>query len=175
MYIIIEDIRSDDPRLDERMVYRGDFWHYNVRYIAPEHESDVYIKWLKHEILDEAVAKCYKFVGAVNNEVTVVANAASSQDNPNVQLTSSQTAKSIVFLSQENITNTVLFLKAAARFHIKLHLQNKEVETALDAELDKCATIADCQMFMATYFDLQFTYTVNKEKNKKFQVSFDLY
>lgn len=171
MYIIIEDIRSDDPRLDERMVYRGDFWHYNVRYIAPEHESDVYIKWLKHEILDEAVAKCYKFAGAVNNEVTVVDDGICLDQC----LASSQTAKAIFFLSEENITNTVLFLKTAARFHIKLHLQNKEVETALDAELNKCATIADCQMFMATYFDLQFTYTVNKEKNKKFQVSFDLY
>lgn len=175
MYIIIEDIRSDDPRLDERMVHFGDFWHYDVRYIAPEHESDVYIKWLKHEILDEAVARCYKFAGAVNNEVTVVADGASSQDNSNIQLTSSQTAKSIVFLSQENITNTVLFLKAAARFHIKHHLQNKETESALYAELDKCATIADCQMFMATYFDLQFAYTVNKEKNKKIQAEFDLH
>lgn len=165
MYITYETISGNDPRLDSRMEYIGSFWHYTISYISPEHETDVYVKWLNGVEISENVAKSYKFMNALNGELSLRVSASSVND---IVHASGDTPEKILYhMNEQELSDTVELYKAIMLNYMDNHCQGGEVKEALRAKINETKTLPDIQMLMATYYDFDVAYTQGKKKKKE--------
>ena len=184
MYIVFETLASDDPRLDSRMNIFGKFWHYQIAYIAPEHEADVYLKWLKHEVISKEVAETDKLASAVDGEISLLVRdfgtykeilSPTSYGNNGYH-------KQNYFLTDKDIKNATELLKAILRLHIDAHLKEGEGENVnpvgtrerLLKKVNALSNLNDAQVFFQDYLDTQLSaYVVGLQKNPEFNVIWD--
>lgn len=164
MYIIFESIPGNDPRLDSRMNYFGDFWHYSI-YEVPEIPDDpIYVKWLDHLVISREVADSYKLTASTGGELSTAGPAKKLSEAEGASDTGG--SKWIYQLSLEDHKNTIELMKSASILHIKKYLKNKEVETSLIQEMNKCVSVDQMQQWMSTYFDTQYTSVAGKKLRK---------
>jgi len=172
MYIIFETLPGNDPRLDSRMIQYGDFWHYSVYEIPHIPEDPIYLKWLDHEELDPEIAECYKLTSSTTGELSL---SGPAKDITEVQGASdTYGSKWIYQCSLQDHANTVKFMQAAVRLHMKQYLKNKEAEPALLQEMKRCVSIDQMQDWMATYMDIRFTGNAGKKLKKTVDAQFSM-
>lgn len=178
MYIVFETLASNDPRLDPRMNIFGKYWHYSIAYIAPEHEADVYIKWMPHEVVTEKVAKSDKLAAAIDGEIALLVKnfgtyeeivAPTSKGNNGYQ-------KQLYYLTDEDDKNCTELLKAIAKLHIlnKLAEDNEPgIKEKLLEKASKLRTLNEAQEFFYNYLEVCLTaYTAGMEKTAEFTPKF---
>ena len=178
MYIVFEAIASDDPRLDARMKVFGKFWHYQIAYIAPEHEEDVYLKWLPHKVIDEKVAKSDKFCQAVDGEVSLLVKNFGTYEEiiSPTSYGNNGYHKQNYFLTETDDRNCTALLQAIATLHVEKHLlpsNPEEYRNKLMLKIRNLKTLNECHEFYYNYFDTQLSaYVVGMEKNAEFKADF---
>jgi len=173
MYIVYESIAHTDPRFDPKIQEIGKFWHYTVAYIAPEDQSSVVTSWLRGVEISESVAKANKFAYANNGELTVVNRKATNYEDiiSPTSYGNNDYKKDIYFLTPQNKTDSVSFIKIVAKMYANAHADAEtaaklvEKIEALDAnDLDAA------QYFMYCYFPWSIAATEGRPKPKDFAV-----
>lgn len=175
MYITYETVASNDPRITTEIKYVGSFWHYTIAFIDPAVEDEVYTKWLKPVVVSEAVAKSFKFVGALEGEISLRVPVDLNGDGyiDEIEMASEQTEKIAYFLTDDDKANTIALIRAVGKNYLENHSKNQDTIAALSAQLDACTTLEDIQMLMATYFDFDVAYTAGKTKTRTLDVDWD--
>jgi hypothetical protein len=179
MYIVFETIASNDPRLDPKMNIFGKYWHYSIAYIAPEHEADVYLKWLSYEVISEKVAKSDKLAYSIDGEIALLVRnfgtydeiiAPTSRGDNNYQ-------KQLYYLTDDDDKNCTELLKAIAKLHILNRLSTDNdvgVKEKLLEKSMKLKTLNEAQEFFYNYFNVSLTaYTAGMEKSAEFEAKFE--
>lgn len=178
MYIVFETISGNDPRLDTRMNIFGKYWHYSIAYIAPEHESDVYLKWLPHEVITEKVAKSDKLASSVDGEIALLMKNFGTYDEilSPTSYANNGYKKQLYYLTDDDIKNCTELLKAIAKLQIlnKLAEDNEPgVKEFLLEKASKLTTLNEAQIFFLNYFDVNLTaYTAGMEKSPEVVAKF---
>lgn len=174
MYIIYETVAGNDPRIVPEIEFVASIWHYTISYIKPENESEVFTKWLQPTEISENVAKAYKFVGAVNGEISLRVPVDLNGDGviDAIEIASAQLQKIPYFLTAEDDQNTRELLSAVMKNYIKKHITQMLAMhvTRLHELIDSAKDLNEMQMIMATYFDFDVASTAGKEKVKEFEV-----
>ena len=169
MYIIFEAIASNDPRVDARIETIATTWHHTIAYIAPEHDGDVRIDWLKATQITRDVAYAHHFTNALEGEISIMRNIADAADI--IQPTSfgdNNYEKINYKLTSVDELNAVALLKTLMLNYAEMHLTEDTGLIQLRVNVPTLSTLKDTQMFMATYFEWDCAYTANKEKRKLF-------
>lgn len=180
MYIVFETIAGNDPRLDPRMRIFGKYWHYSIAYIAPEHESDVYLKWLNHEVISEKVAKSDKLASSVDGEISLLISNFGTYEEILAPTSYSNNGykKQIYYLTDEDNKNCTELLKAIAKLHIMHRLAEGNEPGTREKLLEKSQALTnlnDAQIFFYNYFDVSLTAYTNKlEKTAEFSAQFTI-
>ncbi len=178
MYIVFETIASNDPRLDARMNIFGKYWHYSVAYIASEHESDVYLKWLSYEIIPEKVAKSDKFAAAIDGEIALLVKNFGTYEEilSPTSYANNGYKKQLYYLTEEDDKNCTELLKAIAKLQIlnKLDEDNEPgVKELLLEKVGQLKTLNESQIFFLNYFGVNLSaYTAGMEKSPEVVAKF---
>jgi phosphatidylethanolamine-binding protein (PEBP) family uncharacterized protein len=173
MYIVYEAISNSDPRFDPKIQEIGKFWHYTVAYIAPADESSVVTSWLKGEQVSEVVAKANKFAAANNGELTVVNKLATNYEDiiSPTSYGNNDYKKQIYFLTAENKTNSVTFIKIV----MKQYATSKAPEDVAAKLVEKIEALDAndldaAQYFMYCYFPWSIAATEGRARPREFEV-----
>lgn len=169
MYIIYETIASNDPRYTPLIEYIATEWHYTIGYIAPENLSNVNLPFYKATEINESVAHAHQFTNAVNGEISLMR----STNNPKemVQPTSEGDAdyvKVAYKMTAEDEMNAVSLLKSMMLNWAENHYTEETGLIQIRTEVPGLRRLKETQMYMATYFEIEFASTQGKEKNPLF-------
>jgi hypothetical protein len=178
MYIVFETIASNDPRLDPKMNIFGKYWHYSIAYIAPEHEADVYLKWLNYEVVSEKVAKSDKLASSIDGEIALLVKNFGTYEEI-ISPTSkgdNNYRKQLYYLTEEDDKNCTELLKAVAKLHI-LHELSDDNEIGVKEKLleksMRLKTLNEAQEFFYNYIGVSLTaYTAGMERTAEFTAKF---
>lgn len=175
MYIIFETVASNDPRITSQIKYVASLWHYMICRIDPQDEADTYTGWLKPEVVSEDIAKAYKFVGAVDGEISLRVAVDLNGDGviDEIEHASAQGEKIPYFLTAADDANGAALLKTMMKNFVKNHSDSDELTTNLNAKIEACQNLEETHMLMATYFDFDVASTAGKPKVKEFDVPWD--
>jgi hypothetical protein len=175
MYIVFETVASNDPRITREIKYHASVWHYTICRIDSEDEASAYTGWLKPEVISVDVAKSYKFIGAVNGEISLRVAVDLNGDGviDEIESASDQLEKIPYFLTPADDANCTELLKVMMKNYVKNHSDNAELTTNLTAKIEACQNLTETQMLMATYFDFDVASTAGQPKVKEFEVPWD--
>jgi hypothetical protein len=180
MYIAHEQIASNDPRLDDRIVEIGKWWMYQIVYVDTQAHPDIRTDWLNGVELPENVAKAHIFAASVDGELTVLKKVFN--DTTEIILPSSggnqEYFKEMYDLTETDKANARDFIKTILKLHVKNHLPMETgmnpagTDTRLYNVIDNAGTLNDIQKVMKHYFDVDAcAYTAGIKRNPEFPVN----
>lgn len=129
MYIILESLPSDDPRMvpEIEVIDRYKWWIYNIAYINPINESKVDLSKINHVKVDEVTAKAGKFGHADRNLKISIAEGSTIHDELsfcNSLEPHEYKPKYKYTLSNDDQAQLLKFWKAVARLALETHYKN---------------------------------------------------
>lgn len=129
MYIILESLASDDPRMvpEIEILEPYKWWIYNVAYIKPENISKVNLSEINHVVVDESTAKASRFGHADRNLKISIAENSTIYDE--LSICNSLEAhdykpKYKYTLTSEDQTRLIKFWKSLAKLALEIHYKN---------------------------------------------------
>lgn len=122
MYLILES--RTDQELAPIQRY-GHWLHHTIGYLPPEAESRTDITKYNGMVISENVAKAWKFAGISRDYINVKPNTFEKQIF--AESMEPLTEKVKYYLTEEDIANTILFMKAVMTKMLHMHY-NRELE-----------------------------------------------
>ena len=122
------------------------------------------------------MAKSYKFIGAVNGEISLRVAVDLNGDGliDEIEAASAQAGEKIpYFLTPEDDANCTELLKTLMKNFLKNHNSDPEVASQLTAKINACQNLEETQMLMATYYDFDVASTAGKDKTREIQVTWN--
>lgn len=170
MYIIYETLAGNDPRKDDRIEIISHEWHYTIGYIPPEHQGQVRVEWLNATTINEGMAHAHHFTNAVDGEVPIMRNVSNPKDIVQPTSFGDDNYEKINYrLTSTDELNAVGLLKAIMLNYAENHLDESTGLVQIKAQVPGLQTLKDTQMYMATYFEWDCSYTANKDKTPQFE------